>query len=75
MTLEEAKIHLEYTQTTKPDFFTENGITENLIADEALLSEAAAIATQTHWGAANISEEDLFNKTLTRLIKERKLNG
>ena len=75
MTLEEAQIHLEYVKANKPSFLKENGITESIIADEALIAEAAEIATQTHWGAADVSEEDLFNSTLTRLIEERKLNG
>ena len=75
MTLEEAQIHLEYIKANKPSFFSENGITEKNIADKSLISEAAEIATQTHWGASNVSDEELFNKTLKRLIDERKLNG
>ena len=75
MTLEEAQIHLEYVKANKPAFLSEHGITEAIIADEDLIAEAAEIATQTHWGAATVSEEELFDKTLTRLIEERKLNG
>jgi hypothetical protein len=75
MTLEEAQIHLEYVKAKNPAFLAENGITESIIADETLITEAAEIATQTHWGAADVSEEELFNRTLKRLIEERKLNG
>lgn len=75
MTLEEAQIHLEYIKASKPSFLSESGITESIIADEALIQEAADIATQTHWGASGVSEEELFDKTLKRLIDERKLNG
>ena len=75
MTLEEAQIHIEYVKAAKPEFLKENNITDKILADEALVAEAAEIATQTHWGADNVSEEELFNRTLTRLIEERKLNG
>ena len=71
MTLEEAQIHLEYIKANKPTFFTENGIPENIISDKELISEAAEIATQTHWGAINVSEEDLFDKTLVKLIQKK----
>lgn len=74
MTLEEAQVHIEYIKASKPQHFREMGITESMIADEKLVAEAAEIATQSHWGAAGVSEEELFDKTLARLIEERKLN-
>lgn len=73
MTLEEAQIHLEYVKTTKPDHLKSLGITESMVADKALIAQAAAIATEAHWGA-DVSEQELFNRTLSRLIQERKLN-
>jgi hypothetical protein len=36
-----------------------------------LISQAATIATEAHWGADNVSEEELFNKTLARLVENK----
>lgn len=75
MTLEEAEIHIEYIKISKPKYFKEIGITDNIMSNKALVSEAAEIATQSHWGASDISEEELFDKILTRLIEESKLEN
>lgn len=69
MTLEDAKIHIQYIQTVKPDVFNDLGITDNI--DDSIIEEAAEIATQTHWGAPEISVELLFNKTLKKLIESQ----
>jgi hypothetical protein len=71
MTLQEAKIHIQYIKTKQPDFFTKFGVTEEDLNDESLISQAATIATEAHWGADNVSEEELFNKTLARLVENK----
>ena len=68
MTLEDAKAHIEYVKTMKPEIFKDLGINENVTDD--VIEKAASIATQTHWGAPEIAVETLFNKTLKNLIKE-----
>lgn len=70
MTLEDAKSHIEYIKTAKPEIFKDLGITET--TTDNMIEEAAEIATQTHWGAPDISVELLFNKTLKKLIESGK---
>ncbi len=66
MTFKQAKAHIEYMKITKPEICNDIGITENI--DDNIIEAAAEIATQTHWGAPEISVEMLFDKALKKLI-------
>lgn len=69
MTLEDAKTHIQYVKTMKPEIFKEMGIDESVTDD--MIEAAATIATQTHWGTPDISVENLFNSTLKKLIEDK----
>jgi len=70
MTLDDAKTHIQYIKAIKPAIFRELGLTEDILSNEILIAEAAVIATESHWGAINVSEADIFNNALKRLVHE-----
>ena len=61
------------SQEVKPEEYRVYGM-KSIEDNEQFIEQAAEITTRSHWGSSNVSEEELFNKTVIRLLNDKKIS-